>query len=1216
MLERAARCIETVGQQIFLCSQSPLRSQRILRSNFWHHSAVDIDIPFWCFGFLSSQHSPGETDRVGGGHRISSDHFSYLEFLYPPRTRSFARSYLRTRNLHKTTNVRRRKRFSYRGFASSTDAVEGSITVSEAPSRNVDNKAVLAELRRLLKNEYQPDYSKAWKLFQAAGSPAELSSQMLAYLSASDKRSDASRTKVLFDGIPVSKRKAKDYLCAIKTALIWNFEDFDVKDIYNEAASRNEEELCWGFTIALLVNRRNWHDALEIWNNRPNSAPDSEKQVESAELSELPGLPNRVISLLKDIQNAQLHKDAPGLMDLIRFMVNHVVSSQKFMTEMSTKSMLSLFELLDSLQLHETRFYFQGISTLQSLCLRPAHSRSMLLYRNFRWRLPEERVPQPMLNRFLKNLSALKISKGVDYLLDEYRLLYGKPSPEAYRYGLTTFARLGKESEVNRLFRSYVEDFGVPSDLKLLSPLLYVHARLGQVKETQEQLDRLSKDFDVSPNVICWNILLTAHAKSEDLTGAITTFKTMIQNEITPDTHTFGILMGLLANKGDVDAVINLFNFAKQNKVRISCALIDGIVEALCNNRRYSDAEKVANEALHLDFSGSLTRMWNVLLWNYAFIPDIDSVSRIQGQMQQEGIEFDGMTYAALMLSLVRIGKLESARQILAKLHRSRRTHITELHYAILLHGYLKEKNRDMILVLYKEMAARFETLGLSGNLSMLRANISRDLQRFREKGGIYSDDSVDLSRAERLLDVIIENFDVSMLATKQPQPGAKRRSVRSAFPSAYYEPLVLAYGSQGEFQKANNLVDKYHLNMKRLALETQSSSLQFLHAEMTNYMRQGKHDKVDVCWKKAVEDTKRVARPTDLKTLMDRSHNTPEISDLSRSHHQETSSHDADSGILPSYRFALSRCISVVMQSLSYRNLHSKIAQVIAEVEKIGFALTTFNWSLYIKLLCTSRRPVDQFLAFTLFEEKFISNFISWAHIKRGYTKRPVKAPAGLDYLERRIAPLQRHQVLGKAGRQAWAQIQPDSMQPTYLTMLYLASALIDFRSRSIASGEGEMDQLLSKAPQTVNAVAKLPFLREKFQGLILRGRRDIEEELGPEPVKTTDHVVWTGGVLGVDGETRIDTSPMVMEPEDVTPSDHAKPHRRREYVSMPGEDFSEPDADMLETMLAEDAEWKATHFKPGAPFEIEPAERVLEAQDELDLESESRLEVQQGEE
>ncbi|KAI1934124.1 hypothetical protein LOZ66_006030 [Ophidiomyces ophidiicola] len=1064
------------------------------------------------------------------------------------------------------------------------------------------DNTVTEMLLQLLESENAPKYNEAWSLFQAVGASDELASKMLTYLSTSDRRVDAERARLLFEKLPISKRTANDYLCAVKVALVWNFQDFPVREIYNEAASRGQEETSWTFALSFWINRKNWPQALEIWDLRRNSARASESQTKPAELV---FLPQRVFPLLKAIQSGQFAQETVRLYEFTKFITLQIFSSQKLMMDLSARSIISLLEKLDSLQMLEARFYFKGLSTLQLLNLRSAGTRSLLLYRNLRWRLPNEPIPENLLLRLIRSLSTLEMLEGVSFLLDEYRSIYTKLSPEAYRRALVTYSRQGEQSKVHHLFKSYVDDYGVPSDLNILSPLLYVYARLGQVEKTREQFDRLLQEFKVSPNLLCWNILLTAHSRANDLDGALATFKNMVSANAGPDAYSFGILMGLLSSKGDINAVIDLFNIAKQNSVRIRTAMVDTVVSALCRNRRYSDAEKVADEAFNLCLSGSLTRMWNILLWNHAFTADVTSVSRIQASMQEKGIEFDGMTYAALMLSLIRIGKIDPARQILRKLHRSRHVNIAEIHYAILLRGYLTEGNRDMISILYGEMVQRFGSLGLSGNLSMLRVFVKRDLQRFNEKGDIDDKLSLELTRAEQFLDAILNSFDISSLATKQPQPGTERRSATDAFPSAYYEPLLVAYGSQGEFEKVKILLDKRNSTLKELSRNEQQPSLKLMHLEMLTFLREGKHDKVESCWNTVLGNTINVARPMDFKTLI------PPSNDDSNSS-KSTGVSETPPGILPSYRYALSRCISVLMQSLSYRNLHYKIADVISRVENLGFVLTTFNWSLYVKLLCLSRRPDDQLRAFTVFEDKFISNFLGWGNLKRGRTKRPDNAHDGLDFLERRYTSLKRNGVLGKAGRRAWARIQPDSLQPTYLTMLYLGSALIDFRSRSIASGSDEMGVLLSKAPNTVSAVAELPFLREKFQGVILRGRQLIDDP--PSPIDTKDHVVWTGGVLGIDGESRIDTSPEIQDLSDVD-MDELKAYRESPPLFPPGEDNSEPEVSVLENMLDQDLEWRAllsNDRSQESDSDAPPPLQVFEAQDELDLELEAHDENQ----
>jgi pentatricopeptide repeat-containing protein PET309 len=205
-------------------------------------------------------------------------------------------------------------------------------------------------------------------------------------------------------------------------------------------------------------------------------------------------------------------------------------------------------------------------------------------------------------------------------------------------------------------------------------------------------------------------------------------------------------------------------------------------------------------------------------------------------------------------------------------------------------------------------------------------------------------------------------------------------------------------------------------------------------------------------------------------------------------------------------------------MRSLAYRNQTRKIAEAIAEVEGAVFSLTTHNWSTYVQMLTTSERSSDQFKAFIIFEDKFMPNFPGWKALSKGFGIRPEGVPVTIDEVEDPRRGYLRG-YLGKAGRKIWSKVHPDFMQPTYITMIYLSSALLDFRERSIVDGGAELRALYSAAPQTIEAIADMPYLRDKFQGVLLRRREERGDKTAT--MEPYEYFVWTGGVLGVDGES-----------------------------------------------------------------------------------------------
>ncbi|PYI06293.1 MCM-domain-containing protein [Aspergillus sclerotiicarbonarius CBS 121057] len=958
-----------------------------------------------------------------------------------------------------------------------------------------DEDRVLAkdELRVLLDEDGFQDYDKAWGLYSKAGHPLDLSSALLASLSSSDRELDSKRAKRLLSSIPIEARSPEDFMHLAKSYMaMGNF--LDANELCREANSHGRGLSCWAFSFAHIINNEQWDCMQGIWDSRPSS--------EETELWPSP-----------------LSDDSP-VRDAARFLLDYVFSSPEFAEATPTETLLILLQKFNNLDLVSARNYLNLIRTLQESEHRPTFVRSIVVYRNFRWQMEEEIPPAKLLGQLLKRLASFEITTGILYFLDELTRFHRKPSVDAYKQALIAFSRAGDVTNVHHIFERLVSDHGNPRSRRLLTPLLYVYARIGDVQETTRQFRRISEEFNLQPDTVCWNILLTAYSKAGNLTGTFTTFKQMLEEGIEPNPHTFGIMMGLCANRGDVSHVRDLLDLAQQYKVQITAPLIDTVVEAYCNNQEWDMAENVAETCLGLDVKGSRVRMWNILLWNYAFRMDLEGISRVRARMDAAGLQPDDMTYAALMLSLVLIGQTDSARRILRTLHRGRRVYATEFHYAVILYGYLKDRNRDM----------RFNQPGLGSRLLFLRSQIQRDLQLVAHGGKAGNNANLRLENSEKFLAEVLADYHTTKLATKYPLLGSGRMSARKAFPAVYYEYIISAYGMKGAYKSARKLFDEYTASQPPRDPENDHdiAPLRLLSALMRAHLKAEQYHKVEECWNLVFPRALKIASPSspEIDEWLSRQLNPatpplPSQAELVVNVDTEVkfSEKKKKPSILPAYRFMLSRPLSLYMRSLAYGNEVWKISKVIEKYVEAGFSMTTFNWSTFVQMLASSDRLSDQVEAFSVFENKFMPNFPGWNNLRRGYGRRPPEVPATIDAMEdpRRAKP---PNVLGKESRRYWSKIQPDFMQPTYVSMVYLAAALQRLRERSIYTGGMDLEAIHDAAPMTVAAVANMPYLREKFQGVLLRRREEqgdtVDDAFG------RDHFVWTGGILGVGGLAR----------------------------------------------------------------------------------------------
>ncbi|OJJ47715.1 hypothetical protein ASPZODRAFT_1758881 [Penicilliopsis zonata CBS 506.65] len=1220
MLERAAGCLESAGRRFFQDSNGAIRSRRLLPSQFWQYTLAGSDASQWAGLLLQASNSrthsalgvPSAAIEASNETRVP-----VLDFLYPPQTQEYAaRCLLRS---PKRLMPRRGKRLLgnvARTYTSETLVVSEDNTRNQIGSPGVETSGrdhvrgiAKQELIALLNAPRQTEYTRAYDCYVRAGNPADCTSAMLAYVSASEWPIDRLRVRRLFDEIPVEHRSAEDYSHAVMSELLVDNASKS-KRIYQEAIAKGLAHKCSDHILSYFFKKMDWHNLEDLWATRPSDTDIA--SLNSAMLHiDTPPILKRVSSLAAYLEN----RGGDSLLgQLASLSLSDLFQSLQAMESISTYTTLQILRRYNKIGILTPDHYFDLIKTLGSSRARPTFVRALVVYRNFRWLMKNQPPPESLLNLLLQSFAFFRISTGVEYIIYEYAHFYAKPSLEVYKNALIALSRSGEVDNVQTIFDKFLKDHGKPLSQRLITPLLYVHAKSGNVPETTRQFERVSTEFGLEQNTICWNILLAAYANADDPRGALETFERMMSTDVELDSHTFGTMMGIFAHKGDLNTIRHLLLIAKQRQVHITAPIIDTIVETYCNDRRLDLAEGLAETCLPLDIKGSKLRMWNVLLWNHAFRMDLESVSRIRQRMEEVGLQFDEMTYGALMLCLVLSGQPDSARRILRTLHRSRRVWASEFLYAIVIFGYVRARNRDMVHIIFEEMRDRFQKLGLGSKLLYLKSQLQRDLQLVN--AGAKTDSGVDLrlQNAEKFLMETITDFNPKSLVKKQPSPGTARQSLREAFPAMYYEYMITAYGSRGALWRAQELFDQF-IERQKIDVSPDytedSAPLRLLSALMLSYLKAEKYKEVEECWKMGFPRAIKMSTSPGIEQWLSpnpvdpRTDAEPPRPVLPKHSGKETdplvvrspapASSTEFATILPSCRFILSRCLSLYMRSLGYRNKQQKIPSVIADVQKAGFAISTFNWSTYVQMLASSDRYSDQIEAFKVFEEKFMPNFPGWKYLRRGYGLRPDNAPSTLHALEqpkRGIKP----GLLGKAGRRYWSKIQPDYMQPTYVSMVYLASALLHVREKSIQDGATALTMLYNVAPQTIEAIGEMPYLREKFQGVLLRSRQEQVDK--KKDVDRNEPLVWTGGILGVNGRIRAPFQPKEEEREE------DEIEKGQEILA---EEHTFNTFSVSESTLSE-SEQTIVHDSPSLP------DQIIDYPDEFDLEAETTLQLTRG--
>jgi pentatricopeptide repeat protein len=945
-------------------------------------------------------------------------------------------------------------------------------------------------------------------------------------------RIDPDNALKAYDLIPPSDRSLKDIRTAINAACHQRKHALAVQ-IHDEAVEWNPYPAVTIALVASLLRIGQWKLAAKVWGQLPywqRMAGPAENQDAWHEMDDLTTLPKILMQLATHLQPStyMVADEAKQLREFSTQLLYKVFSSAKIMANITGSAILGLLDKFYSLSILRPLHYFQGIRTLnKNPWLRDRYQFAKLLYQNLNSRFPEAKLTRSVLGSLLNILCESENGYADSRaILGRFARDWGKPDEKAYQRVLSACARNGAVGDVHEVFAEYCSHYSRPANLSYLTPLLYVYARLGNVQETRKQFDRLEPEFGLKPSVYCWNVLITAHSRSSDREGAFETLKLMKRACAKPDDSTYAMLMGLCAADGDTDAVYQLMEAARLQGVRETIPMISELVQSYCHSDRIGDAETLVESATKSQLKETPTRIWNVLLRHHALRADTDAILSTQARMKDFSVPADGMTYAFLMQCLVNVRKTDEATKILRSLHFSNAVTATISHYSIILWGYASENNRDMVAVIFTEMAERFPRVGLSAKLSRLRSMIDRDTtaKRLEQDQALRGRPATKGTRLPRALDFLAETLlDVtsSDLATSSFQAGIGNRNPAEAFPSVFLESLIASFARNGAFEQVEKLLARYELPMHNIhgTASNHPPPMHLLASVMANLRQQNAFGSVEKIWSLALslainKGRKRTLNLSDIELDISRPPvpvARSGIADVGFGMANSTTGamvrkpllhEELDVGILPAHRHSLTLPLSEYMQSMSAQKCARRLPELVARLERMGFVLTSKNWNHYIQSLAYSDDEDLQMLAFSTFEKQLLPNMPVWDLLRRGKwsEQRFVDGTAGAVIEE-------------KVERKFIERFRYETHVPTYWTMVYLALALMKFQQRDLRRETPGLAQLQYQAPGSLSAVIAMPYLREKAQGLLLRDR-DLVGERQKRPRRPAD--VDRAGIRG----------------------------------------------------------------------------------------------------
>ncbi|KAI0110110.1 hypothetical protein F4814DRAFT_390847 [Daldinia grandis] len=947
----------------------------------------------------------------------------------------------------------------------------------------------IAILDELLKRNYFEDADRVWYNYKALDeqSQAIYNCRVLLLLSRSDRLSASWKVSEVFHKIPLSEWTNQIFVVGV-TAEISLQNPNRALEIFTKGLEHSAIDLpplidSLDLLLATALRSSSLELLRGLWRLYPKMTTRWNLDDISLHLKNV--APSAHLAVLTDIQKYYPDMTGRWTFEGITSQLKHVarvpgLAEKAFDFVASSRQMLQEFdsaelgrEALDSLQRIMVRRALLSCTDAQvipllSITKDPLAFEEFLrtvvskgkeqlgievysIYRD----LPGSMPSHPALHEMFKayhNLTAPVSVKyaGIEMLWGDWHKFHSIPSYRAFQRYLAFYATRGDTDRVYAIWRDFINLYRDDPKLPIIQSddifahLMQVHAVRGEVIETQQIFDDVSKLFHLENSTHHWNILLNSYVKAGDYDKAISTFENLVAAGKW-DRYSYGTMMQMTGDRGDLGFTIDLYRQLLSSGEQVDAAILGAIVDAYCRNDHMQSAEDVCVRAASKGIVD--TQMWNKLIYYHAIRRDLAAINRTLTLMAEKEIPYNYYTYQQLLIGLAICRQSLHALNLLTAALRDNIFTVTIEHFHVVMGALLVTGEPGAVLRLDKMMQdygfpssseslfLLTQTLGQFRSLPpWQRARLTPTEwlgESFRSFYRIYG-----LNRRKKL-----EKLTPGRLHSKAGE------LLQQNTEKSHFSTMVSMLTELKDFAGARELVDLYRYIFQGDEDLDGVLPVAMLNSLMRADFQESHYDRVITTWELLFETAKQEARSADY--VEDLPH-TPKIS--------------------AKYRYVLSSGLMIMQKLLFERGDAAGIRSMVRDVREAGFELDSQNWNFYIQALVQLK---DYKEAFTTCEEMLMPNWTGWFLVRH---RESVKNKLPLDLRRKGSSP--RH------------------LRPVATTLYHLTRGYMELDRLSVWSSEfaSTLHEIEKECIQVVRAIKSMIRLRSRHEMEIMGGEDSFD--------------------------------------------------------------------------------------------------------------------------
>jgi pentatricopeptide repeat-containing protein PET309 len=549
------------------------------------------------------------------------------------------------------------------------------------------------------------------------------------------------------------------------------------------------------------------------------------------------------------------------------------------------------------------RRWNEGFETRASLAALPE------IYQHYR--TMENAKPPHSLLREMFNFYYPADSAGLAQIFSDWHRAWGDLDQWGYEKFLKLYSTTGDVQAVKDLWARYTKLFPEASKTpQSFRSTMNVYAQLGDIAGAENELQIMTNQYGVKPDIDTWNTLLKCYTKKDEA-RAFQCFEE-IKKMDQPNSFTYAQVMAMAAKKGDLATTLDIYNQSQKAGVQISKEMAMALVMVYCHNDRLSDAEKICTEFAERNATSSA--VWNQLVYFNGLQGKLNKCYSILKAMKRYGLEWDHQTHEYLLQALVQVNQIQPAYRILQNAIDSGLFPLGAEHFAVVMSGAARTGQLDLAETILSQMRSAGFAVPFKAHVSLVEASFRRNPSAERTRAL-----AKDLARHLHSM-LLPAKSQAASLTQDAPSWGPSTGLVALKRQSKEIGRALMLLVELRDFAAVEQLVTAY-LDAFPDYKQKNYFPPDIASALMLGHLKDGKCDQVHKMWQHTLNAV--LASGTGPKGT-----------------------------IYPAHQYDLARPLNVVAKAYKEADDGDGLVGTIEQLTASGFKLTKTNWNLCIRYL------------------------------------------------------------------------------------------------------------------------------------------------------------------------------------------------------------------------------------------------------------------------